>query len=337
MTVNELLQKISKGNIDRFYFLHGSQRYYQVEVIRAITRQLITDENRDFNLEEFDCSRSSVGQWLGSLGTLSFLGGTKLVIVRNLHEAFEQNRVLPVEDEKNLIDYAKAPFEGTCLIITADKVDSRRKLFKALIKVGSVSCESPKKESDLIPLAKRLAKEQGYSMSSNVAQELLRRVGARTGVLVQEIEKTIVYAGKNKTISMQDMSEVVEDTAPAENFGLADALRDQNLEKAMGLLRKQLHAGDAPEMILGGIAFQFRTIWLVKSCLDRRVSERQIAQETGANPFVVQKVMHHARKFTTKQLRYCYSELVKADRILKSGSDREEAMGILIINLSQAI
>ena len=109
MTADELIQKISKGKIERFYFLHGSERYYQVEVIRAIIRQLITDENRDFNLEEFDCSRSSVGQWLGSLGTLSFLGGTKLVIARNLHEAFEQNRVLPVEDEKNLIDYAKAP------------------------------------------------------------------------------------------------------------------------------------------------------------------------------------------------------------------------------------
>lgn len=35
-----------------------------------------------------------MGQWLSSIGTLSFLGGTKLVIVHNLHEAFEKIRSL---------------------------------------------------------------------------------------------------------------------------------------------------------------------------------------------------------------------------------------------------
>jgi DNA polymerase III subunit delta len=337
MTADDLIQKISKGKVERFYFLHGSERYYQVEAIRALTQKWITDENREFNLEMFDCLRSSAGQWLSSLGTLSFLGGTKLVIVRNLHEAFEMNRVLPEEDEKSLIDYVKAPYEDTCLIITADKVDSRRKLFKALIKAGSVSCEPPKKESELMPLAISLAKEQGYSMSNNVAKELLRRVGARPGVLFQEIEKTIVYAGNKKAISMEDVSEAVGETAPAENFGLANALRDKNLDKAMGLLRKHLDQGDAPEKILGGIAGQFRTIWLIKSCLDKRIPEGLIAKEVSLNPYVVKLSLKFARQFSTQQLRNCYSELAKTDRKLKTTPNREEAMETLIVNLHQAI
>ena len=334
MIADEFIQKISKGEVGRFYFLYGSERYYQMEVIRALTRKWITDENREFNLEIFDCMRSSVGQWLGSLSTLSFLGGTKLVIVRNLHEAFEMNRVFSEEGEKSLIDYVKAPFEGTCLVITADKIDKRIKLFKVLTGLkGAVSCEPPTKEKELMPLAISLAKEQGYSMSSNVAKELLRRVGPRPGILLQELEKVMVYAGNKKDISMQDVSETVGETAPVENFGLANALRDKNLEKAMALLRKHLDEGDAPEKILGGISGQFRAIWLIKSCLDRGVPEGQIAKETGLAPFVVKLSLEFARQFSTQQLRNCHSELVKADRKLKTTPNREETMEALVMNL----
>ena len=136
---------------------------------------------------------------------------------------------------------------------------------------------------------------------------------------------------------MQDVSEVVGETAPAENFGLANALRDKNLEKAMGLLRKHLDQGDAPEKILGGIAGQFRAVWLIKSCLDRRIPEGLIAKEAGLHPHVVKLSLAFARQFSTQQLRNCYSELVKADRSLKTTPNREEAMKTLIVSLHQAI
>ncbi len=94
MNPSELIQQIPAGPIEHFYFLYGAERYYQVEIIKAIKSQLITDDNCDFNLETFDANSSSLNQWIGSIKTLSFLGGTKLVIVRNLHEVFLNNKNL---------------------------------------------------------------------------------------------------------------------------------------------------------------------------------------------------------------------------------------------------
>ena len=126
--------------MEPFYFLHGPETFYQTEVIQALIQKCITEDNRDFNLETFDARESTVNHWLGSARTLSFLGGIKLVVVRNLHEAVPQD-----QDVQTLIDYAQFPIPEACVVITADKVDRKRKLFKTLIKLKTaVACETPK-------------------------------------------------------------------------------------------------------------------------------------------------------------------------------------------------
>ena len=343
--LSKLLKQIDKGQTEPFYFLYGPERYYQTEVLKALIQKLITEENRDFNLEEFDflsvpenqTVSSLIASSMGSLRTISFLGGIKLVILRNLHGAFEKNKTLPDQDAQILIDYAKAPLEETCLVVTADKVDGRVKLFKNLKSLkGAVFCEAPK-EYVLVPWVVQLAKKQGYSMSKDVAQSLVNRVGARPGVLVKELEKTLLYAGKNKSISMQDVTEIIGDTAAAENFGLIKAFQDKKFEEVMGLLRKHLEHGDAPEQILGSISSQFRTIWAVKYYQEQGLSKNQIAKEMGAKLYPVELALKLTKKFSTQQLRNCYSELVKADRGIKSTANREGIMETLVVNLFRLI
>ena len=366
MTADELIQKISKGKIERFYFLHGSEKVYQRQVVQALTQQLITEDNRDFNLEVFNGGNSSVHQWLDSARTIPFMGGTKLVVVENMKDEIEipeedshtKNinegtrksdddgsaqdteiyfKISQEQDIQALIDYAKNPLEGVCLVITADKVDGRKKLLKKLAaEKGSFSCEAPK-EYTLVPWAINLGKEQGYSMAKDVAEVLVGRVGARPGVLVKELEKTLLYAGKKKTVSRQDVSEVVGETKLEDVFSLTKALAEKDVDEALKLLRNQLSHGGSPIQILGAISWQFRMIWEAKSYQTQGIHSKEIAKKMGAHPFAVQKALQYTRKFSNQQLRKCYSELVQTDRRLKTSSNKEGAMETLIINLSQAI
>ena len=75
MTVNEVLHDIEKGDISPFYFLYGVESFYRVEIVRALTRQLITPDNQDFNLEHFEARETALGEWLGAARTISFMGG----------------------------------------------------------------------------------------------------------------------------------------------------------------------------------------------------------------------------------------------------------------------
>ena len=268
MNPNELIQQIPTGPIEHFYFLYGAERFYQVEIIKAIKRQLITDDNCDFNLETFDANSSSLNQWIGSVKTLSFLGGTKLVIVRNLHEVFSNQKNLEELNLQALIDYAKTPLAEACLVITADKVDRRLKLIKTLTELKSaVCCEAPQNNAEkkrLWPWVQARAKESGYSISKNAAESLVNRVGYRPGILVQELEKLLVYAGKNKSISESDIMGVIGE-AEQDIWDLIDALMGKQTESELKLLQNQLDHGVAPEQILGAISGQFRTVWEVKN------------------------------------------------------------------------
>ena len=329
MTPDKLILQISKGQIEPFYFLYGPEIFYQTEIIQTLIKQWITDDNRDFNLETFDAQESTVNHWLGSAKTLSFLGGIKLVIVRNLHDAIPQDK-----EAQALIDYAENPIPEACLVVTSNKVDRKRKLFKILTGLKTaVACEAPK-ENELINWLRKRAEESNYSLSSNAARVLINRVGARPGILAKELEKTLLYAGANKSISEKDVAEVVGESKTENVFALTEALKTKNPERALRLLNNQINHGEEPIKILGTIAWQFRMIWEVKHYQKKNLPSGQIAKSMGANPYVVDKALQHTGRFSTKQLRTGYLELAKADRSLKSTSqDPLAVMQTLVLNL----
>ena len=329
MTPDNLILKISKGQIEPFYFLYGPEIFYQTEIIQTLIKQWITDDNRDFNLETFDAQESTVNHWLGSAKTLSFLGGIKLVIVRNLHDAIPQDK-----EAQGLIDYAENPIPEACLVVTSNKVDRKRKLFKILTGLKTaIACEAPK-ENELINWLRKRAEESNYSLSSDAARVLINRVGARPGILAKELEKTLLYAGANKSISEKDVAEVVGESKTENVFALTEALKTKNPETALRLLNNQINHGEEPIKILGTIAWQFRMIWEVKHYQKKNLPSGQIAKTMGANPYVVDKALQHTSRFSTKQLRTGYLELAKADRSLKSTSqDPLAVMQTLVLNL----
>ena len=327
MTPDNLILKISQGQTEAFYFLYGPETFYQTEVIQALIKKWITEDNRDFNLETFDARESTVSHWLGSARTLSFVGGTKLVVVRNLHEAVPQD-----QDAQTLIDYAQSPIPEACVVVTADKVDRKRKLFKTLTKLKTaVACEAPKENEHWL---RKRAEEAGYSLSSDAARFLINRVGPRPGILAKELEKTLLYVGKNQSVSERDVAEVVGESKLEKVFALTDALKTKNPEKALRLLNNQIDHGEEPIKILGTIAWQLRMIWEVKHYQQKNLPSGQIAKVMGAHPFMVEKALQHTRRFSTQQLRSGYLELVKADRNLKSTTkDPTAVMQTLLLNL----
>jgi len=332
VTPKEFHQKISQGKAEPFYFFYGLETFYHVEAIRSLTKKWINADNRDFNLETFDARTSKVNDWIGSAKTLSFLGGTKLVIVRNLNEEIPKD-----EDAESLINYCKNPIVDACMVITADKVDRKRKLYKALTQAkGAVVCEAPK-ENVLATWVRDRAKERGYTMTINAARALINRVGERPGILAQELDKALTYSGTKHTVSEKDVQEVVGETRLENIFSLTDALKNKNPHKALQILKNQLDNGEEPIKIMGAIAWQFRVIWEVKHYQQRNIPSGHIAKAMGANPFIVKKALQHTKKFSTQQLRRSYLQLTQADRSLKSSSQNPLAvMQTLILGLTSA-
>ncbi len=329
MNPKEAIQKIEQGKIASLYFLYGEERFFHTEIMHAILKNLITADNREFNLETFEAKSSSVNDWISATKTLSFLGGTKVVIVKNLHEI-----TLPPKECEAFLGYIKDPIQETCLILTADKADRKKKLFKALTKhAGAVVCDTPN-EMTLIPWIKKRAETQGYKLSSDAARQMVERTGSKPGVLARELEKLMTYVGKDRSISDKEVLAVVGDIKQENPFALTQALKEKNAQQALALLHNQLGHGEEPLKILGTIVWQLRVIWEVKNYQRQKLPPAKIAEAMGAKPFMVEKALKHTPNFSQRDLIRSFKSLVQADRKLKtSGQPSQGILESLILTL----
>lgn len=323
MTFDQALQIIDQGKTPPVLFLHGEERFYQTEILNALIGKLTDADNRDFNLETFEAKTSRPAQWIEAAKTISFFGGVKLVIARNLHEIS-----LTDAENENLLDYLKTPVREACLALTADSADRKRKLFKALAEhPGAVACVAGK-EAELAVWLRKRARDRGFALGQDAVDTLLRRVGPRPGMLASALDKIIAYVGDVKEVTEKDVAEAVGEIRMENVFALTEALKSRNPQKALQALHNQMGQDEDPIMVLGTIAWQFRLIWEVKHHQDRRVPSARIAEAIGAKPFVVEKAMGYTRNFDVPHLKKAFALLGETDRELKSSGKKDPFLAL---------
>ena len=329
MSPTEFLEKLEVEELKSVYFLYGEERFYISEIIRVLKRKIFTEKNEDLNIEVFDAKISALDDWLRAANTLSLFGGRKMVLVRDLQTAlFDKKSAEP------LLDYIGNPAIGTCLVLTSDKVDRKRKLDKMLVGLKTAVDCSNFSEAILPRWLQSRAKSMGVQLSPNTARMMVDRVGSRPGLLAMELDKLIAYAGDEKKLDETSVGEVVGFFKLENVFELTKALKERNPIEALRLLGKQLHHGEEPLKILGAIIWQFRFIWEVKHHMQRRLPAEQIAKAMNSRPFIVEKTLPFAKGFSQRELRAGFGSLLEADWALKnSGGQPERIMKGLVLNL----
>jgi DNA polymerase III subunit delta len=329
MLPDQIIRNIDVGEIAPFYFLYGLENFYRIEIVHALSKKLITVDNKDFNLEKFEAKDSSVGDWVGAAKTISFMGGVKLIIVQNLHET-----ILGDSDQKILLDYVASPATDTCLVITAYKADLKQKIYKNLKSAEVAVCCEATQEAGLTTWLKRRSKSFGYELSLDAAQKMVNNIGAKPGILAKELEKVMNYAGKEKKIIGSMVGELVGEIKMENAFALTEAIKMKRADKALTLLHNQLEHGEEPVKILGLIAWQFRVLWEVKYYQTQKFGAQKIANQMGSKLFLIEKALRYTKNFNSEKLKEGMKYLFEADRELKtSGKDPQGVLESLLLRL----
>ena len=328
MIASELIDKLKTEKPETVYFLFGQEKFYHAEIVRALKANIVTEENEEFNLQTFEAKSTSIEEWLGAANTFSFLGGRKLVVIRDLHESSLDKKAV-----ESFLNYINEPSPETCLVLMADKVDRKRKLDRVLVGLKTaVDCAAP--PAAVLPgWLQTRAKSFGYQLSSNAARMMVERIGPKPGLLAMELEKVIVYSGEEKIDEIL-VGEVVGAFKLENVFELTNAVKAKNHAESLRFLARQLHYGEEPLRILVAIIWQFRFIWEVQHYMKSRLSTAQIAKAMSVRPFVVEKALPFAKAFSQQELRAGFESLFEADRALKtSGGEPERIMEGLVLRL----
>ncbi len=174
-----------------------------------------------------------------------------------------KNAADPADRLARLLEDGFGP--GNCLILTADSVDRRKKLFKLIETIGVVLHFGEVKGETLTretfrQSAQGLLTEAGKTLASDAWMALGRKTGFQLRPSMNELQKLIAYAGDRTVIEADDVEAVVGRTKEDSIFDLTKALSEKNAAVALAALNALLDQGAHHLMILTMISREIRML-----------------------------------------------------------------------------
>lgn len=303
-------------------FLYGADSYRSKQKLNEIISHYKESGKTGLNLLSVDAEKTNFQDFYDNFRTSSMFAEKKLVIVKNLFavKQFQEDFLEQLSGVEALKDVV--------VIYESQAVDERLKLFKVLGK----ECKS--QEFDLLEPKQVKAwaqKELGSQKVNGDALNLLvSYVGNDLWRLAGELQKLSQFKA-GAAIRREDVILLVRPNIETDIFKTIDALAQKNKAQALRLLQKHLDAGDEPLYLLSMVAYQFRTLLVIKELAQKGLMYNSIVKKSGLHPFVVKKNYFVCQQFSLEDLKSIYQKIFQIDTSIKTGKvDAETALDIFV-------
>jgi len=239
--------------------------------------------------------KKAVGYVVSVLGLLNLSfedvckddGKAKLKLDNNLNEnkwfdkviryCIDKRVTIPdIEDNDKVLQKGveKGFAKGNHLIITADMVDKRRGLYKAINKNGIIiDCSVPRgeKRADKIAqeafikeMMQNILNSAAKTVDGNAYLSMYEMTGFDPRTFVNNLEKLIIFVGDRKKITIEDVKNVLKRTKSDPMYELTSAISDRNTEDALFFLNSLLSSEFHYFQLFAAITNQIRKLLIVK-------------------------------------------------------------------------
>jgi DNA polymerase-3 subunit delta len=311
MSLKELQNILQAGTVPGLILLYGQESLFVEKGMLAVRDAVVTPENRDFNLTQFYGKDFVPNDVVEQARTFPVFAERRLVMIKNIHES-------RAEQLETLLDYVEDPVPETVLLLTAEKIDARRKIFQ-LFKKNGVSIEFKKiYENQLPSFVRDLAKSSNLSLTAGALKLFCKRVGTNLAEVQGEMEKLVGYLGERDLADEADVAAIVSDTRIESIFDLTDAMGRGDRSTALTLLDRLLAEGQAPLMILAMMTRHFRQMWKISELVSQKVPQSELPRRVGASAYFLKGLMQQATRFDHRQYRQVFNRFLETDLALKS-------------------
>jgi DNA polymerase-3 subunit delta len=328
MSLRELQNIIQAGNLPGLILLYGQESFFIEEGVQLISNAVVLPENRDFNLSRFQGRDFKPVDVVEQSRTFPVFTDRRLVIIKNIHEA-------SADQLDGLQSYVEDPVVETVLLMTAEKIDARRKFFQLVKKNGTVIEFKKIYENQLPSFVRDLSKSLNVTLTGGGLKLFCKRVGTNLIEVKGELEKLAGYLGERDLADESDVAAIVSDTRIESVFDLTDAIGQGDLSTALNLLDRLLAEGQAPLMVLAMMTRHFRQIWKISALTAQKTPQNEMMKKAGVSPFFLKGLQQQAGRFSNQQYRQVFSLFLATDLALKSsGGDPRMLLEKLVFEIA---
>ncbi len=298
------------------HLMVGSDELKKKNALKALDRRLGQAGDPAFNRDEYGSTAGypEPAELLSSLDTLPFGSEFRLVIIHDVETA---GKALT----EQIVSYLKNPNPTTVLAMTATRLASNTRLYKAVAALGAnaiVDC-SPKKRRELPVVVRQMAAGYGLDLDPDAAAELVSLLGESRMLIDSELAKLAVAFAGRPHVSAADVRENVARVAQASVWDFLDAVSRRDPVSAMRLLL--LMPDESPMGVFSLTLTRVRQL-LVTKCLERRGAVGSLAHELGLQPWQVRSYPQYARNYAMGELVGAIQGACECELALKSRPDK---------------
>lgn len=311
-------QQIKKGEIASLYLFYGNEEFLLNDLLKKMRQELVGEENQIFNYQVLEEEKNSLFELEEAVNTLPFLGEKRLVIFKAVKLFSGEKK----EGDQLLVKIIEDLPSFTHLVIISPQVDKRKKAYQTIIKNGEVIELSSLKPWELEKFLLEKVGLMGKSLDRQSMAYLLEMVGKDLRMLVNELEKAVLYVGEQAGISQKDLEDILSKQGEQNIFRFIDALGNRKSEDALDFLYQLLKLGEPPVKVLYMVTQQFRLIWQVKSLAEKGYDKASIANKIQQRSlYAVEKALSKGQNFSWTQLEHILEKILEADQKLKSSAE----------------
>lgn len=299
-------------------FLHGADTYRARQKLREIIAHYEQTHQGQVRSFLFDCRQSSLDEVQRAMETISLFERRKLVILENVFGSAPFAEWMSQEKER-----LEKSEHHIVVVFEPGEVQKKtqNKLYQWLKK------HAKKQEFLLLSPAKLklwIEKEfgtYGLPIAPRVQEQLARATGNDLWRLSAEIRKVAAYKKSEASVQVKeaDIDLFVDAQLEADIFATIDAVASKNKQQAFGLLYRHLKKGDSPHYLFSMLQYQFRTLLEIRDLLDKNFSRQEMISHAKLHPYVLQKSMRVAERFSLAELKEAYVQLFRLDWQTKTG------------------
>lgn len=239
---------------------------------------------------------------------------------------------LPKAIQEQLVELLEKQTLDHCVLWDQTHPDKRSKLWHQVKKVATEFKALP--IPALITWLQQEAAERTGVIEPAAATELIKRSGPDRWQLLAALERLILL---NPTVTLAAVHEHIMASDQAEIFSTLDALVAGNTAKAVINVELLLESGENEFYIFSMLAYQFRTLLMIKTGQEKGLTIGEIATQGKLHPYAVKKNSALVRKFSRAELVQALTKIMASDFAIKQGKvDARTALLMLVVGLVRA-
>lgn len=328
-------EDLKTGKYKSVYLLYGPEGYlvrrYRDKLLSAFcggsNKKALED---DMNFTAFIGKDFTTEQIIDLAETLPFFAERRVILI--------EDSGLFQKDGDKLAEYLAGKPETTVFLFVETAADKRSKLYKAVTSVGHAAEFRVQDEDTLKRWIVSLVRKENKQITVRAVEALLERTASDMELLSQEIEKLFCYVQDKDAIDLPDVEAVCTTVIGNHIFDMISAMANKNQAEALCLYYELLALREPPMRILYLIGRQFSQLLTIKDLRNRGYDKRKIAEKTELKPFIVEKYLTQAGKFSAGMLKAAIEDCVEFDEAVKTGKMTDRlCVEVLLVKYSSSV